>query len=241
MALILHASDLHFGAEDRAALDWFMAEAAARRPDAIVITGDLTMRARKREFDAARAWLAALPAPVSVEVGNHDLPYFDIYARIFTPYRRYHAVERYIERPMTLADVAIIPLRTTARAQLRLNWSKGTVRQRRIERAQAMLGRSQARHRLVTCHHPLVGSDHLKNGQTRNGTAALHALAEAGATAVLSGHVHDPFDREVTIGSQTVRLIGAGTLSERVRQHPPSFNAINLTVDGLDVEAVFAS
>lgn len=241
MALILHASDLHFGAEDRAALDWFTAEAHHRKPDAIVITGDLTMRARKREFDAARSWLAALPAPVSVEAGNHDLPYFDIYARLFTPYRRYHAVERFIERPMSLADVAIVPLRTTARAQWRLNWSKGTVRQRRIERAREMLVRSQARHRIVTCHHPLVGSEHVKNGHTRNGRVALDALVEAGATAILSGHVHDPFDREVAVGSRSVRLIGAGTLSERIRHNPPSFNAISLTVDGLDVEAVFAT
>jgi 3',5'-cyclic AMP phosphodiesterase CpdA len=240
MVLILHASDLHFGSEDSAALAWFAEEAKARRPDAIVITGDLTMRARRSEFSAARTWLERLPAPVSVEVGNHDLPYFDPLARFLKPYRRFSAVEDYIERPMAVQDVAIVPLRTTARAQWRFNWSKGLVTRHRVERAVAALRASGASHRLVTCHHPLIETGTAGTARTRNGAAALSALARAGATAVLSGHVHDAFDQIVTVEGHSVRLIGAGTLSERVRASPPSFNALRLTGAGLCVDTILA-
>ncbi|MCE7795675.1 metallophosphoesterase [Sphingobium sufflavum] len=240
MVLILHASDLHFGAEDKSALDWFRTEAEARRPDAILITGDLTMRARRSEFSAARDWLASLAAPVSVEVGNHDLPYFDIATRLIAPYRRYRAVERFIERPLSLPDVAVVSLRTTARAQWRFNWSKGHVTDNRVEKAVALLAATPARHRLVTCHHPLVEGGTRGTARTRGGARALAALARAGASAILSGHVHDPFDTVVEADGHPIRLIGAGTLSERVRASWPSFNALTFDGPSLEVAVVTA-
>src|SRR3546814_4621833 len=75
MTRLFHISDLHFGLEDRAALGWFADCVRRERPDAVLITGDLTMRARSREFAAACDWIGALDVPVTVEVGNHDLPY----------------------------------------------------------------------------------------------------------------------------------------------------------------------
>ena len=71
-----HVSDDHFGEEDPAALGWFAACVAAEKPDAVVMTGDLTMRARRHEFDAGARWLQGLGVPVTVEPGNHDVPYY---------------------------------------------------------------------------------------------------------------------------------------------------------------------
>lgn len=241
MVLILHASDIHFGAEDKAALDWFRREAEARRPDAILITGDLTMRARRSEFAAARDWLAALPGIVSVEVGNHDLPYFNPFARFLNPYHRFGAVERFIEKPLALDDVAVVPLRTTARLQFRLNWSKGYLTDERVAGAVALLGQSDARHRLIACHHPLIEAGTSGTARTQGGAEGLAALAAAGATAVLTGHVHDPFDVTVEAGGKPIRLIGAGTLSERVRASLPSYNAIRFDGPAMTVDAVLAS
>jgi 3',5'-cyclic AMP phosphodiesterase CpdA len=231
MIRLFHVSDLHFGAEDKAALDWFRAVALDERPDALIVTGDLTMRARSREFEAAAAWLDDFPMPVSVEVGNHDLPYFNPFARFARPYKRYRRLERLIERPLQLPGITVVPLKTTARAQWRLNWSKGNVSDRAIERALDMIAAAPAGNIvLVACHHPLVDADTRSTASTRGGPAALRALAKAGADAVLSGHVHDPFDRLIQEGGRPIRLIGAGTLSERVRDTAPSFNEI--VVDG---------
>ena len=108
MTLIFHASDLHFGTEDRAALDWFAARVAAERPDAIIITGDLTMRARHREFHAARQWMASLGTPIHVEMGNHDMPYFNPVERIWRPYQRYQRMAASLDAPLMVDGVAVV-------------------------------------------------------------------------------------------------------------------------------------
>ena len=238
MSVLFHVSDLHFGREDRLALDWFASAVATERPDAVLITGDLTMHARSREFDAAAAWLAQLEAPLSIEVGNHDLPWFNPFNRFVRPYARYNRVERALERPFEMDDVAIVPLKTTARAQWRGNWAHGVVTQRRIDRTVATLAAvPPGRVRIVTCHHPLYDKPGGHTGaHTRYGRAALLALADADTDLVLSGHVHDPFDFLWTEGSRPVRLIGAGTLSERIRTSVPSFNRIAIDQGAVHVE-----
>lgn len=237
MTRLFHVSDLHFGAEDSRALDWFAGQVADARPDAVIVTGDLTMRARSREFAAAQAWLQALPVPVSVEVGNHDLPYFNPLARFVAPYRRFEALERMIERPLVLPGLAIVPLKTTARAQWRLNWSKGHVSDRALATTLSTVAAVPPGHVvLIACHHPLVEAGTRSTSHTRGGRAALDALAAAGAHGVLSGHVHDPFDLLHDTPAGPVRLIGAGTLSQRVRDTAPSFNLLHLSDGGLETQ-----
>ncbi|WP_431469852.1 metallophosphoesterase family protein [Sphingosinithalassobacter sp. LHW66-3] len=237
MIRLFHVSDIHFGAEDREALDWFAARTREEQPDAVIVTGDLTMRARSHEFAAAAEWLRSLDRPTTVEVGNHDLPYFDLFARFFRPYRRYRAVEDMIEKPLDLKGVAIVPLKTTARFQFRLNWSKGRVGTRALQQSLSII-ESLPKDELVfvACHHPLVEADTQATSRTRRGRQALEALATAGADAVLTGHVHDPFDIERHVEGKPIRLVGAGTLSERVREHPPSFNEIR--IEGRSFETV---
>src|SRR3546814_7561316 len=86
-----HISDLHFGLEDRAALAWFADCVRAERPDAVLITGDLTMRARSREFATACDWIGALDVPVTVEIGKQELTYFNSAVRLFFNHRRIRA------------------------------------------------------------------------------------------------------------------------------------------------------
>lgn len=235
MTRLFHVSDIHFGAEDRAALDWFADRVADEQPDAVIVTGDLTMRARRHEFAAAQAWLEALGRPITVEVGNHDLPYFNPWARFVTPYRRFQALERMIERPLALRGVSIVPLKTTARAQFRLNWSKGYVSGRAINRTLDQLAQTPDDHLvLVACHHPLVEAGTRSTSNTRGGRAALEALAAAGVHGVLTGHVHDAFDIAHPTATGPVRLIGAGTLSERVRDTRPSFNELRVADGALE-------
>ena len=233
MTRLFHVSDLHFGREDKEAVDWFARTVRDEMPDAVICTGDLTMRARSHEFAAAAAYLEALPVPVTVEPGNHDLPYFNPFDRLFRPYRRFGRVERLIERPLDLQHVTIIPLKTTARFQLRHNWSWGVVRDDNLDRALRRVQAAPSDHlRIIACHHPLVDKQGLESqGRTLHGRKALRALAEAGAHATLSGHVHDPFDMEHVVAGRTIRTIGAGTLSERTRATPPSFNELRITSD----------
>lgn len=236
MIRLFHVSDVHFGREDKAAVAWFDGLVEAEKPDAVVMTGDLTMRARRSEFDAGLAWLRSLGRPVTVEVGNHDLPYFNLLARFFTPYRRIRDIERIIEQPLELPGVAIVPLKTTARAQFRLNWASGYVSRHALDQALALVEAVPKDNLVfVACHHPLIEPHKRLSKQTHHGAEALEALVRAGADAVLTGHVHDAFDVEHRDGDAVVRMIGAGTLSERTRSTPPSFNEILIENGSFDV------
>ncbi len=182
MARLFHVSDLHFGREDQGAIRWFADMVRSERPDAVVCTGDLTMRARWREFAAARDWLLSLGVPVAIEPGNHDLPYFNPLARLLDPYRRLRAVEAAVGRPLTLPGVLLVPLKTTARIQLRrLSW--GRVSRSGLKAALAMLAaRPAGMVAIVACHHPLARAGFAGHGDTAGGEEALRRLAEAGRT-----------------------------------------------------------
>lgn len=234
MSRLFHVSDVHFGCEDTAAVEGFTRLVQAEQPDAVLMTGDLTMRAKPAEFAAAGVWLKSLGVPVTVEVGNHDLPYSPL--RFFRPYARYGQVERAVEAQLTLADTAVIPLQTTARFQWRLNWSHGYIAQGRLRDAVAAVRAvPDGRVRIVACHHPLLADPNNPESRTIGGDEALHALADVGADVVLSGHVHDAFDRMWTGGARPLRLVGAGTLSKRTRNSPPTFNEIVVGPSGVEV------
>jgi len=234
---LFHVSDLHFGRADGAALNWFEALVHSEKPTAVICTGDLTMRARASEYAAAKVWLERLGVPVTVEPGNHDIPYHNPLMRLLSPYRRYHAIERALERPLDLPGVLLVPLKTTARFQWRWNWAHGRVSKSGLRRAVDQLkNRPAGTLAIVACHHPLVDGTHVHGeAKTAGGAAALDALVAAGADAVLSGHVHDPFDVRHPVGQRNVRLIGAGTLSERLRSSRPSFNELIIQNGVLEV------
>ena len=85
---LIHTADLHFG-EHHAGLAARLADAVERlRPQLVVVSGDLTRRARSHEFRAARRFLDGLAAPTLVVPGNHDIPLLSL-RRAYAPYRKY--------------------------------------------------------------------------------------------------------------------------------------------------------
>jgi 3',5'-cyclic AMP phosphodiesterase CpdA len=226
---IFHFSDIHFGLEDPQALAWAAESLRQEQPDALVVTGDLTMRARRHEFAAACRWISSLEVPVTVEVGNHDMPYFNLVERFVTPYRRFRAVETVLEKKLELPGLIIVPLKTATRAQWRFPWSNGWVTEQALARTLGEIDALPAGTRvLVTAHHPLPERDPRGKRLTINGTRTMEELARRKVLAVLSGHVHDPFDIEQATPAGPLRMIGAGTLSKRVRSTPPSFNELTI-------------
>lgn len=242
--LLFHLSDIHFGLEDNRALDWVEREIAERQPDAVAITGDLTMRARHHEFAAAEKWIHSLKAPVTVEPGNHDLPGYHLPVRYLNPLARFEAFREVVEKCIELPGLALVPLNTNVPAQPRFNWSKGWVTDKALAKCLAHIDRLPAGTQvLVTVHHPLRETGTRGTALTHNGSKALEALAQRNVIGVLSGHVHDPFDIMEQTKNGPIRMIGAGTLSERTRSTPPSFNELawdgeTLTVTARNLEHV---
>ena len=233
--VIFHLSDIHFGLADDRSLDWVKQEIAEKRPAAVAITGDLTMRARHREFAAATHWINSLEVPVTVEVGNHDMPYFNLIERFIAPYKRFRGMADKVEREIDLPGLAIVPLKTVRRWQPRWPWSHGWVTDAALDRTLSAIDRlPRGTQVLVACHHPLVEAGTKGRAWTHGGDKALAELAKRKVLATLSGHVHDAFDIVRDTPEGPVRMIGAGTLSQRIRSTPQSFN--ELTWDGQTIE-----
>lgn len=221
---LFHISDVHFGVEDRAALDAVAEAVAAERPDAVVCTGDLTQRAKHSEYAAAREWFAALGVPVVLEPGNHDMPYYNPWERFTDPFRRYERLRAAVSGGFESPDVVLVPLRTTVRAQTRIPWSDGVVKPAALNAALALMEalKGDPRTIIVIAHHPLLGDEGKPHNPTIGGDTAFARLAAAGAHAVISGHVHVPFDQQRACGGQAMRMIGTGTLSTRLRHDAPA-------------------
>src|SRR5437868_15414983 len=93
MRTIVHLSDLHFGRVDPALLDPLRELVRSIVPNVVVVSGDLTQRAKSEEFEAARAWLDTLPGPQIIVPGNHDISLYNVFRRFVQPLERY---KRYI-------------------------------------------------------------------------------------------------------------------------------------------------
>lgn len=228
---LIHVSDVHFGVEDRAALAAVARAVEQERPDALVCTGDLTQRATHAQYEQAREWFAQFDVPVWLDVGNHDLPYYNLWERFSDPYRRFRALQKAVAvAQFATDDVVLVPLKTTVRAQGRWPWSDGVVTPDALRATSAALAplRDDPRTVIVTAHHPLHGPRPDEPSGTIGGYEALEELAELGANAVLSGHIHTPFNHDPYHPGGKIQAIGAGTLSTRLRfGAPPSYNVLH--------------
>jgi 3',5'-cyclic AMP phosphodiesterase CpdA len=232
---LFHISDVHFGVEDRAALADVARAVAEERPDAVICTGDLTQRAKHSEYAAAQEWFGALDVPVVLEPGNHDMPYYNPWERFTDPFRRYNRLHAAVARPFASPDVVLVPLRTTVRAQTRFPWSDGVVTRAALAETLAKLGALTVDRRtiIVIAHHPLLGPEGADHNPTIGGDDAFAQIAAAGAHAILSGHVHVPFDQQRAVAGHEMRMIGTGTLSTRLRGGvPPSWRVITCAAGG---------
>ena len=229
---LFHISDVHFGVEDRAALNTVAKAIRDERPDALVCTGDLTQRAKHSEYAAAARWFASLGVPVVLEPGNHDMPYYNLIERFTDPYRRFRKLASEVASAVETEDVVLVSLKSTVRVQHRFPWSDGIVTRRALRRTLNRLAelKGDPRHVIVTAHHPLLGPEDAHRNPTIGGARAFSAIAAAGADAVMTGHVHHPFNEVREHQGEAMRMIGAGTLSTRLRHGaPPSYRVIACT------------
>ena len=89
MRTIVHLSDLHFGRLDERIIPPLLDQIDRLAPDLVAISGDLTQRARRQQFEHARAFLNRIPYPRLVVPGNHDVPLFNLAARLLDPFGGY--------------------------------------------------------------------------------------------------------------------------------------------------------
>lgn len=232
---LLHLSDIHFGREDREALNAVASFAQKIRPDAVIVAGDITQKGRKSEFAAAREWFDGLGFRVIAAPGNHDTPLLHLPARAVRPFRRY---ERYmagldaVGRLVQLADggVRIAALNTARGIQGRLNWADGVIDLEDLDEALDLLAQGpRDAWRLLVCHHPFDEPDLSQvSVDTRRGGEALRRCAAAHVDAIFTGHIHDAFAHAIGTTRRPMVQMGSGTLSTRLRASQPSFCVVQI-------------
>ncbi|MEL7059013.1 MAG: metallophosphoesterase family protein [Acidobacteriota bacterium] len=215
MRHILHVSDIHFGPH-------FRPDVAAgvsaliehRRPDLVVISGDLTQRAKIRQFQDARRWVDAFPVPWIAVPGNHDVPMYRAWERVLAPYgvyRRHFADEM---EPIFVDDEIYVLGVNTA-----FNW---TIRDGRYSRAglRRLLGELEAapadRAKIVVAHHHLIPPPRFDTQRvTERAREAIEILVHFEVEMVLSGHLHQTWigttEQYYPSGRRPVLLVHSGT------------------------------
>ena len=242
MTLVAHLSDLHFGRIDPAIPPALIAALDAARPDLVVVSGDLTQRARKSEFRDAARFLAGLPHPQIIVPGNHDVPLHNLAARWLTPLTRYR---RYVSGDLEPfyddAEIAVLGV-NTARAG---TFKNGRINAGQISRGCARFSASAAGAvRIVVTHHPFdpPGAGGAADVVGRAG-AAMAAFAASNVDLILSGHLHgsaagDSVARYGAAG-RSILLVQAGTAtSTRRRSEDNSFNYLRIAAGGVGVDCM---
>lgn len=231
MTTILHASDPHFGTDQPVVVAALRELVDALSPDLLVVSGDITQRARAEQFAAAQAFAQELSVPHSLSVpGNHDIPLFDLTRRVFAPYSRYRtAFGGDLEPTFRAPDCLVMGVNTT-RPYRHVD---GEISASQCERVAALLREADPDQlRLVVLHHPVAipRLSELVNVAYGSGDA-IRTWSAAGADLILAGHIHLPFvlplHETMPFASKPLWAINAGTAVSRRTRHDAG-NSVNV-------------
>jgi len=240
MRTIVHLSDLHFGRVDETTTQPLVRQVKALRPHLIVISGDLTQRARSGQFQEARRFLESLPQPQIVVPGNHDVPAYNLYNRFAKPLKKYR---RYLTDDLLPSyvddEIAVFGLNSTRS----FTTKHGKLRTRDVvavcEKLMQLTGQVT---KIVVCHHSFdLPANHTQRDLIRSAGGAMRAFAECRVDVILSGHLHLGYTTHTAeryrIPGHSALIVQAGTaISNRRRGEANSFNVLQIRDANLIVE-----
>lgn len=226
---IIHFSDLHFGRiQDKVLkdLDQYL-EDNKDIINLVILTGDLTQRAKKEQFIAAKDFLSKIKVPVFVVPGNHDVPLYNLFLRFFSPYSRFkkymgNLISNFYEDD----DIAVFGLCTVNPLKVQ----EGRISETDIKNVTEKFKKVPAHKiKILAGHHPIATYEEPKIKKL------FEKLIELKPDFLLWGHDHQSSVKYFDEKTKTLPLMLASgtTISSRVRVEANSFNLICVT--GTDV------
>jgi 3',5'-cyclic AMP phosphodiesterase CpdA len=232
MRTIVHASDLHFSRVDRRVIDALTTTINDLSPDLVVVSGDLTQRARRQQFREAATFLKSLRPRVLVVPGNHDVPMFNVMARLTDPFAGYRKhISSDLEPVFEDREMVVVGLNSV---RTMLFSDDGRLNVTQAERgAERLRAAAPGAIKVIVTHHPFdVPSGHMEDKMIGRSRMAMARLAAAGADLFLAGHLHVSHvggtATRYQIAGHSAVLVQAGTLSTRQRGEPNAFNVIRV-------------
>lgn len=239
MRKLVHLSDLHFGRVDYAVVGPLAETINELKPDLVAVSGDLTQRARSRQFEEAKKFLDSLPSPQIIVPGNHDVPLHNPVARFLQPldkYRRY--ITDNLEPFYADEEVAVLGI-NTARS---LTTKHGRINKRQISGIRERLcAFDDGITKIIVTHHPFDLPEGHDDELVGRAELAMTALAECGADVLLAGHIHLSHTAHSSarykIAGHSALIVSAGTAtSTRGRGEANSFNLLRIKHPFINVE-----
>lgn len=230
--MLLQISDPHFGTEQTPVVEALVALSRDQHPDLVVLSGDITQRAKVEQFRAARTFMDRLGVPFMAIPGNHDIPLFNLSARLFNPYARFRRAFGAALEPMHDTPELLVLCVNTTRWYRHVN---GEVAMAQIDRVAAALTQASSRQlRVVVVHQPVAvmraGDVH---DRLRGYERALQRWSTAGGDIVMGGHIHLPYVKPLPSLPRPMWAVQAGTsVSSRIRDGMP--NSVNIVRCGTD-------
>lgn len=239
MKTLVHLSDLHFGRTDPAVVTALAPLVHSLEPDVVVVSGDLTQRARPDEFRQARRFLDELPRPQIVVPGNHDVPLYNIFQRFMQPLNKYR---RFITEDLSPfhedSEIAVAGI-NTARS---LTWKDGRINDEQMAALHSLFNPlDDSITKIVVTHHPFdLPEDNDSDDVVGRAERAMKTFRSSGADILLSGHLHLSHVGESSarwkLHGYAALVIQAGTAtSTRGRGETNSFNVLRIEGDTVEI------
>ncbi len=183
---IVHISDLHFGMHHEHIATAFLEDLAILKPEIIIISGDLTHRARDEQYVALEKFLSQIKSPIITVPGNHDIPFYNAVARTFYPfssYRNYRSPQ--LEPTMYNELISIFGANTVNRFTLK----DGKLKKRSLKKAADFFSQQSTACNLLFFHHNFDYLEGLHKPLV-NKKQFLQFLKKSSINIVCTGHLH---------------------------------------------------
>lgn len=245
--VLIHISDLHFGGyADLSQIEGLEEFLPSLGATALVVSGDLSQRARHGEFQAAHVFLhrMRMRIPSIVVPGNHDIEWWKSPLDLLGERRKYAKYLKYYGelRPVLEVPGAILAGAVSAYGVAfgSLTWNlrdvavKGHLPRSETNRiTKIFAAASPDLARVMVVHHNVLAGGSGRMGLA-NWRSAQKRLLATGADVILCGHDHHEGAGQIEGG---IAVSTSGTHSYRQRGGRPSvFNLVTLDAQSVHIQ-----